>query len=316
MADELTNYLLNGNRHAKLSPESLELLGKQAANMYLNDGLSLNESIAKLAAAYQDISQEQVKRIVEFANSAVYLAKHDQNKTAGAASSYPQFDLADAGRIIQDLSDGARPTVMTPVDLEYSRIPTKKEKVAAVQHIAEMFGADDNSAVEKTASADFSKETAVTEIMGAKNMLTGLKDNLESSVEKMDLMLKEAKAAYYDLVKRHLLDGGDFSDVMAAARSSEAEDEKIASIVQPVVVQLMSEKVASEKRLMNGVRNLEKVAYRVVNEKHPLVVEFKNIVTLEDEVEKVANGLFEVDTELKKVDQIIKEQLRASGSTR
>jgi hypothetical protein len=43
MSDELTNYLMNGSRHASLSAESLELIGKQAATRFLNEGLALNE---------------------------------------------------------------------------------------------------------------------------------------------------------------------------------------------------------------------------------------------------------------------------------
>mgnify|MGYP003353403588 CR=1 FL=1 len=71
------------------------------------------EAVAKLASAVPDMNAEQVKRVCEYANTNVYLALHDKNKTAGAGSSYPQFELADPSRVIQDLSDGAKPTVIT-----------------------------------------------------------------------------------------------------------------------------------------------------------------------------------------------------------
>jgi hypothetical protein len=113
----------SAHRHASLSAESLELLGKTAANAYLTQGIRLNTSIAKQAAAHPDISNAQVQRICEFANTAVYLAQHDKNKLAGAGSSYPQFELADAARVIQDISSGSRPTVVTRTDIEYDLQP-------------------------------------------------------------------------------------------------------------------------------------------------------------------------------------------------
>ena len=113
MSNDLVNYLSSTGQHAKLSPEALEMMGKQAANMFLDTGLSLNEAVVKIASEHHDINVEQLKRVAEFANTAVYLAKHDQSKTAGDSTSYPQFELADPARIVQDMSDGARPTVVT-----------------------------------------------------------------------------------------------------------------------------------------------------------------------------------------------------------
>lgn len=304
MPDPLSNYLMNGDRHASLSAESLELMGKQAANRFLQEGLALNESICKLAGEHQDINGEQIRRIVEYANSAVYLAKHDQSKTAGADSSYPQFDLADAGRIIQEMSDGARPTVTTQVDVEYSRLPAKARVSAKEDVIAKVFGIDP----EKIASVDFSKETAVKQVMDAKSDLVAAKDLLEHNGERFDMALKEAQAEYYDLVKRHMLDGHSFRDVLAAAQSSGADKMKIAEAFRPIIERLLAEKVASPAMLRQMTDQLEKVAHRVVNEKHPLVSTFCSVLALEAEVEKVAMSLAEVDSQLGRVRGFIKEQ--------
>lgn len=310
MSDELSNYLMNGSRHASLSAESLELMGKQAANRFLQEGLALNESISKLAGEHQDINGEQIKRIVEFANNAVYLAKHDQSKTAGANASYPQFELADASRIIQEMSDGARPTVTTPVDIEYSRLPAKAQISPKDDVIAKVFGIDP----EKTASVDYSKDTAVKQVMDTKDDLTAAKDLLENKGESFEMALKEAQAEYYDLVKRHMLDGNSFSDVLVAAQSSGADKLKIAEAFRPIIVRLLTEKVASPTVLQAMTEQLEKVAHRVVNEKHPLVSTFRSVLALEAEVEKVAMSLSEVDAQLGRVKGFIKEQFLAGSS--
>lgn len=314
MSTELST-LLSGRRHANISPEKLELMGKQAANLLLNDGVALNEGIAKLAAAHPDINQEQIKRICEFANTDVHLALHDKNKTAGASSSYPQFMLADPARIIQDMSDGAHPQTVTQTDKDYGKQPLKKEKVSSAKAdelLGEMFGMKE---AEARADLDFSRDTAIRQVTDAKDSLVALRDSLSSTGEQFDLSFKTAAAEYYDIVKRYLLDGGGFEDVMAASRSTGASSEKIAEMMRPVITRLIQEKVATADMLKISMKNLEKVAHRVVNPEHPLVLTFAGVVALDREIEKVASGLEQVEGELKKVNGFIREKLIA-GSAR
>lgn len=305
MTDALSNFLLDGTRHASLSAESLELMGKTAANRLLNENMPLNETISKLAAAHADINGEQIKRVAEFANNAVYLAKHDQSKVAGAETSYPMFELADPFRIMQDMSSGSRPTVTTAVDAEYSRLPERAKTASAEQDtiIEQAFGIDSS----KVDPLTFSRETIVNNVFGTKDYLVGLKENLEHHAENFTMAVKEAQAEYYDLVKRHILDEGSFSDVVAAASSSGAPKAKIAEALRPVIERLMIEKVASPAAL--SVRDtLEKTAQRAVNEEHPLVNTFRSILSLTAELEKVAHSLDEVDTQLDRVKGLIKEK--------
>jgi hypothetical protein len=311
--DDLESYLVNDRQLGnKVSPESLELLGKEAANQFLDSGVSLNEAIPKLVGGIPDFNSEHVKRVCEFANTAVYLAKHDQNKTAGANSSYPQFPLADPNRIIQDLSDGARPTRLTPTDVDYGRQPLKTEKISsadATDALADLFGIKTASAAE-----DFSPETGVEEVMSTKDMLQGLKDNLARTNERLDMMRKEASESYYDSVKRHLLDGGAFEDVVNAAHHTGANSREITDVLQPVVSRLLQEKVATVRQLKDGVSRLEKVAHRVLNEEHGFVRDVREIVSLGREMRKTASALVEADAGLAKVNQTIRERCRGNFS--
>jgi hypothetical protein len=292
--DELTNYLTEGTKHADISSETLELMGKRAANMYLDHGVSLNEGIAKIASEYKDINHEQVKRVVEHANTSVYLAQHDMNKTAGKDSSYPQFELAEASKVLQNLSDENRTVVVTPTDISYSSRVEQKTKLSAAKNaelekgLAEMFEVEGS---EKTASLDFSVDTAINDLLLAKHSAEDNKNHFEYTYSEVLSLHKEASAEYYELVKRFMLDGGDFSHVMAAARSTELEDAKIASVMRPVVEKLMEDKVASDKQLQQSIRNLEKVAFRVINPNHPLVTNFASLAELNDEVDVVKEAL-------------------------
>lgn len=310
---ELLNLLTQDKSHASISPESLELMGKQAANLYLGEGVALNEAVVKIASEHADINQEQLKRVCEFANTAVYLAKHDQAKTAGAESSYPQFQLADPARVIQDMTDGARPTVVTPTDVEYGKHPNRSlgiDPATANAILAGLFGVEE---AEKNSSLDYTKDTALGEIMDAKHNLQDLRSSLQSSAQQLDSMHKQASDEFYDTMKRHLLDGGSFVDVVVAGTATGLSYEKYAEAVQPFVVRLLKEKVATAAELSNDLDSLEKTAHRIVNEQHPLVASFRAYIGLDSEIEKIATGLVDVEKELKNVDSFIRETFGAEA---
>lgn len=307
MTTEISRHMLGGqSSHASVSPEALENMGKEASVLHLTTGLALNDAIVKLASLHPDFNSEQVKRVAEFANTATYLALHDKNKTAGSAHSYPQFELADPGRIIQDLSDGAKPTRITEADLDYSSLP-EKNKVSSVyadSMIDELF---------KTASCEdepVSKDDALREVMAAMYTLESSRDILRNSGESFNMMNKEASDNYYSSVKTHLLEGNSFSDVVFAARSVGAGHQKVAEVMAPVVRRLLKEKVASARSLMMPEGAMEKVAHRVINPAHPLVRSFSDIVSSQHEYEKVSMALDEVESQIDRIKDFLKETLR------
>lgn len=307
MPDSLTDYLSVGTGKVELATDTLENMGKRAANLLLDHGVPLNEGIRKVASEYNDINHDQIKRVVEFANIASYLAQHDKNKTAGAESSYPQFELADASVIIASMNKEASQTIESPTSSDYGRSSPKKEKMASDKSdalLSELFGIAE---AEKRASADYSFDTGVDELMSTKHTLKDLKSHLGHSLDTLLETQKVASDEYYDLVKRHMLDGGDFSHVMAAVRSTEAEDEKIAEVIKPVVERLLTEKVASSKQLNQAIRNLEKVAFRVVNPNHPMVTSFSAIVLMNQEIEKTSAALANIQSQSEIVQKAIQE---------
>jgi hypothetical protein len=307
MADELSQILHSGKPKASLSPERLEMMGKEAASLLTEKGVPLNRSIVKLASEHSDINSEQVKRVVEFANTSAYLTYHDRNKVASAESSYPQFDLADADHIMAELNNKSEAKVIR-IDSSYGRSP-EKQKVS---------NAKTEEALEalfmgKTAKVlDFSRDTVVEHIMTTKENLVSLKESLESSAEQLDMASKQASADYYQSVKNHLLEGGSFVDVMRGAQESGDSGAKIASVVTPTVTQLLLDKVAKQEQLYAELKDLEKVAHRIVDIEHPFVAGYSAISHLHDELEKVSAALVEVDASLARVHQAIREEFLAN----
>lgn len=307
MGDDLSTFLSGSHHHASISPETLEVMGKQAANLFLNEKVDLNKAVVKVASAYDAISPEQVKRVVEFANVTTYLALHDKNKTSGAKVSYPQFHLADPEQVIKNMGVEARPTAPAGVATEYGLMPAK-EKVSndpREEALAELFGAGK----EKKAEIDFSRDTAINEITSAKDALVALRSSLRGSAEQVDMMFKEASAELYELAKRHVLEGGSVADIVMAAETGVGK-EKVSEVLQPVIVGFLREKVMGAEEMKSSLaQSLEKVAHRIVNPENRMVKAAKAVVDCSTELNTMAIGLEEVEGELEKVNNFIKSSL-------
>lgn len=314
MSEQLSSMDLQNVRHADLSPEMMELIGKQAANLFIEKGVNLNESIVKMASAHEDINQEQLKRICEFANTATYLAKHDQNKTAGAKVSYPEFELADPNRVIQDMSDGAKPTILTKVDTDYGHLPEKKQKTSSAKSDAlleELFNTKEASA---RADLDFSKDTAVNQVMEAKEQLVALRETLSASNEHLDLMQKGASADFYEHAKRHCLEGGSFADIVKAAQATGASNEQVQEVLRPVISLFIKEKVSSVKSMTEDMKDLTKLAHRVVDPEHQMVKAAGAIIDCNQQRGAISSGLEQIEAEIKRVNAFVKEKLSAKST--
>jgi len=310
MADDLSKYLLSGTGGFALTPEKLELMGKEAASLLIEKNVPLTDGVVKIASQHPDMNAEQVRRVVEFANTAAYLSFHDKNKTAGSEHSYPQFVLADPQAVLKKLSN-AQSQEGQVADVTYLASPSRSsistpERERALE---ELFLGTGSQA--KTAAVDFTPESAAEVIVNAKHDLIDLRDNLASSGERFEILLKTAEADYYDSMKRHLMDGGSFVDVLRGANETGLPSQKIASILGPFIKRLIDEKVASVDEITLQSRGLSKVAHRVVDPTHPFVAGFSALHNLLDETEKVASALEDVDMQLDRVKQAIREEFLA-----
>lgn len=139
--DELPFGLARQETYAALSAQDLESLGKEASNMFLCDGMSLNDAVVKLAQQHPSISPHQVKRVVEFANTETFQKLFEKQ----ADDKNIDFPVAEPGPILRNLDLGARGSVSTPTPSEYESAPVKMAQAQTVEadlKLAEMFGID------------------------------------------------------------------------------------------------------------------------------------------------------------------------------
>jgi hypothetical protein len=127
-----TSFPLDRQTYAKLSPEELESLGKQAAVAYFSSDISLNDAIVKIARQHPSISSHQIKRIAEYANQETFSRLFSDNeKTAGDKNI--EFPVADPGAILQTLNIQAEPDVASLPDSDFHCGPVKT--AAAVKEL-------------------------------------------------------------------------------------------------------------------------------------------------------------------------------------
>lgn len=128
---DLPSRTLLQQMHAQpKSGEELEVLGKQAARMYLCGGCSLNDAVVE-TVKQAGLSPEQVKRVVEFANTSAYLKEFEKK---GSTDKYIHFEggPASPGEVLKDLNDGGGGTIFDRGDTHYAAPPVAqpKEKLA------------------------------------------------------------------------------------------------------------------------------------------------------------------------------------------
>lgn len=324
--------LLTGSQPTGVSPELLETLGKQAATRFLEDGTSLNESIAKLASEHAQLENEHVKRIVEFANNETF-----QHLFEKSADKNVHFPLADPGVVIRDLKDGGSPKHDGKV-----LNPDSMDKQAHVVTGAASFGdssdyrevpltdnsyrfADLESAFSDLSGAGGSSEpmaktagvrteyiqsgghaNPIDDVYDQHLRLQAMETKLAEAYETCDLLLQDAKEDFYKLAKREILtyDGADMTQVIQAVKIAAPSDSMAFSILRPVTERLTKEGALT-------TRDLEKRAsqQRILNHAHPLVASVSAIVKTAQEKVNAAAALAEVQGGLTQTEEFLRGQV-------
>jgi len=309
--DEFFSGLVANRHDSSRTPDSetVKMLGKRAAARHIDGRESLNDSIVELAGEHPDLTREHVKRIVEEANSEVYLHKHAMAEKSGASASAPHFHLANFDEIVSRLDSPEE--VKTSSAWKYSGSPPPPtdpfSKLASDRSEAafrEGFG-------ELTEELDVSKEGLIGNVFARKTELTGLKEHLAHAANEFELTLERANDDYYDAVKRHVLGGGSFAEVVTAAQSVGLGAEKTAEVLWPYGQRLVQERVTTLDDIQEDLTGLKKLAHRVINEQHPLVQRFGEISVCQMELEKIAAITEDIDESLKQVEEFIKTNLRS-----
>ena len=242
----------------------LELFAKQAAASYLKDNTPLNKSITKLAAD-SALNKEQIARVVEAANTEVYI-----NLFNKSAEKYVQFDTAD------------------PVVIGNNITSTKVAEVVDLTdyYDAPAYEVPEYTSIEKTAEEVHTSPDAVLKdywrFKGAEAHLTGL------LVEGQLLYTKEA-SVLQEMIKQAVLGGMSYNDVYNALSTN--SDPIFTATLKAIESEL------TPNMPIGSLTKTGSTLTNTVNSNHPLLQQSFKLVKIANEFKVIKTKIAELNKE-------------------
>lgn len=307
--------LLTSSSAPRVAPETLEMIGRQASQMFREHGVPLNDAIRQLAAQHPELGNEHIKRVVEFANNVTF-----QEMFQSSPDKNIHFEVADPGVVLRDLKDGGSPAHdgktlqggMGDYKTSPSSFGNKGVQAGLDDELSNLFqhrpadqGGGDVGQVKMAHTVEDHTVHAnpVEDVYDAHVRLQASKRELENAGERFDLLVKEAHEGLYHLVKHEVLDpnGAGIGGVLHVL-SKVASADLVHSVIGPMVKKLASEGVSREQLNMS----LEKRAGKVVNMNHPLIQTWSGMMKAAEEKVKTEEALEEIGRSLIETDRFLK----------
>lgn len=309
-------------KSAGVSRHFLENLGQRAARYFLEDKTSLNHSIEKMAQEHS-LNNESIKRVCEMANVEVEgkLFTAFQKIARARANDelyYPDFEVADASKIIRNLG--------------------KTEKVASASYavlddydkpVMDLF----RVGISKTQVEEFSKvayaKTEEVRLDVALEKLNHLREEIVFSKLAAELNISECAHSCYHTIKQQVLRGSDLKAMYKGAlrKYSKSEDkQRVQDLFQFAARKLVDEGVVitnDRQAIKLGFAPLNKEeqdAYitdileapegagqvsilngSYMNDEHPMFSELDILVKQYDEADRYDKALLVIDDKIKYV---------------
>ena len=255
------------------SGEFLEVLGKKAAAEYTRGAVTtLTEAVTGVVKQAQ-LSPEQVRRVVEFANSAAYLTEFKQASAPHHVIDF-QGGPADVSEILKDLNDGGGGTVFDRGTSDYHSPPSSAKTASAAHEDAlqQLFGA-------QSAPVELPYTNPYEEVIDLKDKLAGARDHLQTQLSSLEVMYAEVGDRVYHQVKQAALSDVSLGQLLAAWETVAPADEYIKVAFALLTPRLLRDGVFYSAEAMNA--SVDKTAsVGIVNQGHPVMVEFTDFCTV------------------------------------
>jgi hypothetical protein len=247
----------------------VETWSKAVAKEYLTTGKPMNESIEKLASD-QGLNKDQVSRVVEAANTEVYVQMFNQTP-----DKYVQYAPADTEKIAEKLFGTEKVSEVS--DSDYQEPPTNIPELDITTPLTKIAEVEPDNVTNTEALHEYYK-------------LAALDTRLAQSLDEVEMHYQQDAAILYSMIKQAVLSGTSFGN-LERALTSLYEDQ-----VVKINVAEAQEKLAQEifpRKLDMSVSNVG-----TVNTENPLVkqaglllkhaADFKNLKAKRAEIREKA----------------------------
>lgn len=249
-------------RHARsISGEELEAFGKKAADIWSSGKHERLTDAVVETIKQAGLSPEQVRRVVEFANTSAYL--HEFNKEG--SHRVIEFDggPADPAAVLQDLNDGGGGTVFDRGSLDYTA-PPREKRASAGEWDGLLKEAFPHAAVDMTP-----RERPLGDVIDLRDKLASLYENQTSTLSGLEMIYQDVSSNLYHQVKQAAMSGLTLGEVLRAWAPFVEDPTYVKVAFSVVTPHLIKDGVFSEADVG---KSIEKTGSdRQVNPAHPLV---------------------------------------------
>jgi hypothetical protein len=317
MHDLPSQTLLQQSAARPKSGEELEVFGKQASAMYRCGGCSLNDAVVETVKK-AGLSPEQVKRVVEFANTDAYIKEFEKK---GATHKYIAFQggPANPSEVLKDLNDGGGGTIFDDGSDDYSHGPMHKssqvlldrnrrtmEKVASVRAAPISRTEQAFEQMWKVDEKPLPYAEPLQDAFEMQDKLAAADDQLRHELNTTEVLFAQATEDLYQLVKQasEVAPLGHVLQVWEEVVPGPGFVKAAFSLIGP---RLVREEVFPSLDSMGS--SLEKTASRrpYVNTDHPLVSTFAAYCGALEKLAHLREARKEVTKELNYLNGFLKE---------
>jgi len=245
-----------------VSGEHLEVLGKKASALWSSGSAkTLSEAVVETVKK-AGLSPEQVKRVIEFANTDAYLTEF--KKEGSHRVVHFEGGPASPSDVLKDLNDGGGGSVFDRGTGDYKQPPSVKT------------ASSDEALFEalKTASVGFPDANPYEEVMTLRDKLASSFDNLTAEISGLETLYADLADRVYSGVKQAALQGLSLGEIVQAWSTAVPSPDHIKIAFQLFTPRLLREEVFRSGEELTA--SIEKVgSARMVNPRHPMLTDFR-----------------------------------------
>lgn len=289
--NELQQSMLQQSNARAVAPEHLEVLGKEAAAKYCCGVLpTLHEAVVEIVKHAQ-LSPEQVKRVVEFANTEAYLTEF---RKEGSPHRVVHFDggPANPSEVLKDLNDGGGGTVFDPGTGDYDAPPDDRVKTSSARGemaLVNLFSLEPND-------VPLAYAQPYQEVVDVHDKLAAAYDNLNGQLGHLELVFDDLQSRLYGQVKQAALNGTSLNGVVQAW-STVAPSEEYVKIAFTLLTDRLIEDGVFDSYEALGDSIVKHASVGVVNREHPIVQDFSTFCETLSKLAQLRQAVEEVKQE-------------------
>ena len=268
--EKLANSNLGGS-----SSDHLKLLGKRSARLFLEKEAESPTEAVQRAIEGEDLSKEQVRRVTEMANQALWRTEFHEGGNTDT-----HFEPADASRVLGAMSAKPETIVEDADSLDYyNDVPN--QGLPDDFDLADAFGV-------KVDSPEYEALNPAGNEQRAAEKTASAVDVARHGVDVVAAELAEAGEALYQMVKRaHVTDGLGLLQIGQALGQAVQDPTFMVDVMKTASARLEAEGVRFDQR-----EEMRKLAHpMVVNTDHPMMAQAAIL-------EKLAFSFYTADAKL------------------